>query len=96
MSSSDKFRTLGSSRGLDLIATRIRDRGLNVHMITKIWLDEFASGEGGYTRDQLDAIGISWPPKTGWKWRVIGYEISEADKHRFEMKRTAKEVRAHK
>ena len=31
---------------------------------------------GGYTVAQLKVLGIGWPPKKGWKQRLIGTTIS--------------------
>ena len=31
---------------------------------------------GGYTKAQLAAVGVSWPPPKRWKIEVIGQRIS--------------------
>lgn len=41
------------------------------------------SGGGGWNRAQLKLLGVSWPPRAGWKERSIGREISEADAQTF-------------
>ena len=46
-------------------------------IITKELLDSAATENGGYTKKQLAAIGIDWPPRKGWKTEVIGKSISE-------------------
>ncbi len=33
---------------------------------------------GGFTKETLTALGISWPPAMGWKSRLIGFTISKA------------------
>ena len=35
-----------------------------------------ATTRGGYTRKQLDALGVPWPPTKGWKRKVVGRRIS--------------------
>jgi hypothetical protein len=60
--------------------------------ITNEWLVEHRSPRGGWTRDQLIAIDVAWPPVYGWKRRAIGREISHAAKTRFEMALRAKQA----
>lgn len=38
---------------------------------------------GGFTRAQLAVLGVSWPPKCGWKQRLIGTSIDDATLERF-------------
>lgn len=38
---------------------------------------------GGFTRAQLAVLGVSWPPKAGWKQRLIGTSIDDATLERF-------------
>ena len=38
---------------------------------------------GGFTRAQLAVLGVSWPPKGGWKQRLIGTSIDDATLERF-------------
>jgi hypothetical protein len=35
------------------------------------------SDAGGVTRQQLALLGVEYPPKSGWKTRLIGTEISQ-------------------
>lgn len=49
--------------------------------LTEQRIDAGRSERGGWSRKQLALLGVDWPPKTGWKQRVIGDEISE-DKYR--------------
>jgi hypothetical protein len=37
-----------------------------------------ATTTGGYTRKQLGALGVSWPPPKGWKRRAVGRKISRS------------------
>lgn len=52
--------------------------------ITEEWLRQFSSRAGGWTANQLKALGIEWPPEHGWKLLVIGKEITLEEKLRFE------------
>jgi ribonuclease HI len=44
--------------------------------ITEEWLNQNKTPAGGYNRVQLNAIGVQWPPKSGWKTRAIGTSIT--------------------
>jgi len=52
--------------------------------VTRQWLRQHASGNGGWTRAQLAAIGVSWPPPKGWVDSLIGSEIEERVRDEFE------------
>ncbi len=55
-----------------------------VMKITREWIIAHATPKGGYTRAQLEAIGVPWPPRTGWPDRVVGIEITEQQRRIFE------------
>jgi hypothetical protein len=38
-------------------------------------LDALMTKNGGYTRECLAFLGVAWPPKQGWKKRVIGNSV---------------------
>ena len=43
------------------------------------------SRAGAWTRDQIEALGIPWPPVHGWKQRdAVGRIITDTQKRRFE------------
>jgi hypothetical protein len=44
--------------------------------INKELIDQGRSERGGLNREQLQILGVSWPPKTGWERRITGKEIS--------------------
>jgi hypothetical protein len=66
---------------------------VDMFTITDIWLIEHQSKAGAWTADQLAAIGVAWPPAHGWKHRVIGLEISDDARARFEQALRAKQAR---
>lgn len=39
---------------------------------------------GAWSAKQLNAIGVGWPPKKGWKQRSIGYEMTPKQQIAFE------------
>ena len=40
-------------------------------------IDMIETPKGGFKRSSLAALGIPWPPKKGWRVRLIGTEVSE-------------------
>jgi hypothetical protein len=52
--------------------------------VTEQWLKQHATARGGYTKCQLEIIGVGWPPPTGWKARVVGNAIGAVDAKEFE------------
>ena len=46
-------------------------------LITREWLEAHKTKDGGWTRQFLTSIGVSWPPKSGWAQEVIGRQLSE-------------------
>lgn len=45
--------------------------------ITEKWIREHATERGGWTKKQLAALGVAWPPALGWIKRLAGKEITE-------------------
>ena len=56
----------------------------NVFIITKEWLQLNKTLRGGYNIKQIEALGLTYPPKKGWQERLIGSELSLDDKASFE------------
>jgi hypothetical protein len=52
-------------------------------IITHEFLDRGMSERGGWTRSQLEILGVEWPPESGWPRRVIGTELDELDAEAF-------------
>ena len=61
--------------------------------ITKEWLFSHQTDGGSWTRDQLAAVAVDWPPSSGWMDRIIGNEIADQEKARFEARKTVKQCR---
>lgn len=52
--------------------------------ITFDWLTKNCTRRGGYNRVQIEAVGLKWPPRHGWKNRIVGREITEQQQQLFE------------
>ncbi len=68
-------------------------------VLTKELIESAISPAGGYSRLQLEALGVPLPKKTfsppkGWKQRLIGKEISQAQFAEFQAA-TAKSAKYH-
>jgi hypothetical protein len=53
-------------------------------IITKQWLDSWQTKKGGYTKLQVEALGLKWPLTKGWKNRIIGNELTYPARVNFE------------
>lgn len=52
--------------------------------VTEAWIREHSTANGGWTRDQFEAVGVAWPPKSGWIKAITGKMISDRERERFE------------
>jgi hypothetical protein len=52
-------------------------------LITAEWIHKHKTPRGGWTRKQLQAIGVNWPPEKGWIERCRGREISDQQRQTF-------------
>lgn len=52
--------------------------------VTADWIKACCSVRGGYTRDQLAAVGVSWPPQKGWPRLLVGRQLTEEQRQQFE------------
>jgi hypothetical protein len=80
--------TQGASFGKK--STRTPNR---VFVVTDKWLREH-SRAGSWTADQFSMLNIPWPPQRGWKWKVIGREITDDQRARFERALRSKAARS--
>lgn len=53
-------------------------------ILTNKYINSHKTESGGWTRKQIEAIGGTWPPKRGWKRKIVGREISELNAKIFE------------
>ena len=52
--------------------------------ITRDWIMQHRTARGAWTRKQLEAIGVRWPPQRGWVGLSSGQEITADQQARFE------------
>lgn len=56
-------------------------------IVTENWIRDNATRGGiGWTKSQLSALGVKWPPPKGWLESLIGKEITPAAALKFESK----------
>ena len=53
-------------------------------LVTKEWIEMFRTPNGGYTKRQLDALGLAWPPLAGWTRAIVDTPISDTQRRLFE------------
>lgn len=46
-------------------------------VLTSGMIDAAKTARGGYTKQQLSAVGVSWPPQSGWKESLAGKTVSK-------------------
>ena len=51
--------------------------------LTHELLMQHRTPKGAWTKIQLQALGLNWPPIHGWIKRVVGMELSEQQWHQF-------------
>ena len=49
-------------------------------------LMQYRTPKGAWTRVQIEALGIAWPPTTGWIDRVMGKELTDEQFRQFQGK----------
>ena len=54
------------------------------HKITNEWIDTHRTTKGAWTRQQILALGIEWPPRSGWKSALKGELITHEAARKFE------------
>ena len=53
-------------------------------IITRKYIMKFRTDRGAWTKPQIEALGIDWPPRKGWIDRVVGKEIRPDNQIQFE------------
>ena len=51
--------------------------------VTEEFIKKGKTLKGGYTKKQLEILGISWPPQKGWVKKVLNKEISVEEAEEF-------------
>lgn len=52
--------------------------------ITEQWLDDHKTKKGGWTKKQAATLHLTWPLIKGWKNKVIGMNITDKERVKFE------------
>jgi hypothetical protein len=52
-------------------------------ILTESMIDAGRSTAGGWSLDQVNALGVGWPLKKGWKSQLIGSTVSDAAYEKF-------------
>ena len=61
-------------------------------VLTKALIEAGRTVNSGYSKKQLLALGVSYPPKSGWIERLIGTEVSDEQYERFLGHSTSKQA----
>ena len=56
--------------------------------LTANYINSHRTAKGAFTRKQIEALGLDWPPVKGWIQRLVGTEISDKNAEIFENGRT--------
>ena len=51
--------------------------------VTREFLMAHRTARGAWTRAQLQALGLQWPPLQGWLDSVVGQELTDAQVEQF-------------
>ena len=78
-----------------IMSKRYKIQGIQM-ILTERYIKEHATAKGGWTKKQIEALGLSWPTEKGWIERLIGTEISETQRLAFEDGKGVKAKRAPK
>ena len=62
--------------------------------INRAFIMENRTPRGSWTQAQIEALGVTWPPRAGWIDTVIGQELTEAQVRQFQDTTTKKQAKA--
>ncbi len=62
--------------------------------LTREYIMKHRTARGAWTRAQIEALGLEWPPRKGWIDTVIGRELTEAQARQFQNTTTKKQAKA--
>jgi len=52
--------------------------------LTVEYINSYRTEKGAFTRKQVEALGLEWPPSSGWIRRIAGTEITDDQAREFE------------
>jgi hypothetical protein len=53
-------------------------------VVTRAWIEAYKTPAGAWKAKQLGAIGVRWPPASGWLDKACGQVITESNRAAFE------------
>ena len=59
-------------------------------LVTEEWIASNKTSKGGWNKKQINALGLVWPPRSGWMKLLDGTMISEEKKEAFLQAKTNK------
>jgi hypothetical protein len=57
-------------------------------LVTYQYIQDHKSEKGGWTKKQLSALGVDWPPQKGWIHTVEGKLLTEEQVNTFELQKS--------
>lgn len=57
--------------------------------VDRAYIMNHRTKKGSWTRSQIQALGIEWPPRNGWIDEIVGTTISPEQQMQFEAKLSA-------
>lgn len=57
---------------------------MDLFIVTRDWIFKNKTTKGGWNKPQIEALGLTWPPKEGWIDRLDGTTISSSSARQFE------------
>ena len=58
------------------------------HLVTTDWIHKHKTKRGAWTKHQIEALGIEWPPRQGWIEGMDGEYINHSQARQFELGKT--------
>lgn len=62
-------------------------------ILTRRYIMNHRTDKGSWTKPQIEALGIDWPPRQGWIYRACGQTIGHTDQQIFESRMGVKAFR---
>mgnify|MGYP003645210350 FL=1 len=61
-------------------------------IVKKAWIMKHRTASGSWTKPQVEALGVTWPPSKGWMARAVGVVITDEQADIFRSKITVKGI----
>jgi len=57
---------------------------VDIFIVTRNWIFDNRTARGSWNKPQIEALGLTWPPKEGWIDKLDGTAISNSSARQFE------------